>query len=114
MADFKSNFVPAFPYALQWNINPTPSDFSDAETFPKRIGIAIPVESIAGLVDHLMKLERMESEHKIKKIYDHATKQKVEKYVVYLNGKGMDGEDGYSCFGSISPRKIERNTQPDF
>ena len=49
-----------------------------------------------------------------KKIYDHATKQKVEKYVVYLNGKGMDGEDGYSCFGSISPRKIENNTQPDF
>ena len=26
----------------------------------------------------------------------------------------MDGEDGYSYFGSISPRKIENNTQPDF
>ena len=111
MADFQSNFVPAFTYPIKWSVGD--NTFDDADKFPKTIGLAIPVKSIPGLIDLLMALEADTSKHKQGKVWSKENGEE-KKPVVYLNGKGMDGEDGYSCFGSISPRKIENNTQPDF
>ena len=110
MADF-SNFVPAFTYPIKWSVGD--NTFDDADKFPKTMGLAIPVESIPGLIDFLMALEADTSKHKQGKVWSKENGEE-RKFVVYLNGKGMNSNDGYGCYGNISPRKIERNTQPDF
>ena len=110
MADF-SNFVPAFPFPIKWSVGD--NTFDDADKFPKTIGLAIAVESIPGLIDLLMALEADTSKHKQGKVWSKENGEE-KKPVVYLNGKGMNSNDGYGCYGNISPRKIERNTQPDF
>ena len=111
MADFKSKFVPAFPYSIKWSTGD--NTFDDADKFPKTIGLAIPVESIPGLIDLLMALEADTSKHKQGKVWSKENGEE-KKPVVYLNGKGMNSNDGYGCYGNISPRKPKRNTQPDF
>ena len=111
MADFQSNFVPAFPYPIKWSTGD--NTFDDAEKNPKTIGLAIPVDSIPGLINLLMALEADTSKHKQGKVWSKENGEE-KKAVVYLNGKGKESNDGYGCFGNINPRKIERNTQPDF
>ena len=54
MADFQSNFVPAFTYPIKWWVGD--NTFDDGDKFPKTIGLAIAVESIPGLIDLLMAL----------------------------------------------------------
>ena len=49
MADFKNDFVPAFPYPIKWSVGD--NTFDDSDKNPKTIGLAIPVDSIAGLVN---------------------------------------------------------------
>ena len=49
MADFKNDFVPAFPYPIKWSTGD--NTFDDAEKNPKTIGLAIPVDSIPGLIN---------------------------------------------------------------
>ena len=110
MADF-SKFVPAFRFPIKWSTNN--NTFDDSDKFSKTIGLAIPVESIPGLIDLLMALEADTSKHKQGKVWSKENGEE-KKPVVYLNGKGRDSNDGYGCFGNINTRKIERNTQPDF
>ena len=52
MADFQSNFVPAFPFPVKWSVGD--NTFDDADKNPKTIGLAIPVESIPGFISLLM------------------------------------------------------------
>ena len=108
MADF-SNFVPAFTYPIKWSVGD--NTFDDADKFPKTIGLAIPVDSIAGLVNLLMALEADTSKHKQGKVWSKENGEE-KKAVVYLNGKGKESNDGYGCFGNINPRKIE--VEPNF
>ena len=109
MADFKNDFVPAFPYPIKWSTGD--NTFDDAEKNPKTIGLAIPVDSIAGLVNLLMALEADTSKHKQGKVWSKENGEE-KKAVVYLNGKGKESNDGYGCFGNINPKKIE--VEPNF
>ena len=109
MADFQSNFVPAFPYPIKWSTGD--NTFDDKDKNPKTIGLAIPVDSIAGLVNLLMALEADTSKHKQGKVWSKENGEE-KKAVVYLNGKGKESNDGYGCFGNINPRKIE--VEPNF
>ena len=109
MADFQSNFVPAFPYPIKWSTGD--NTFDDAEKNPKTIGLAIPVDSIPGLINLLMALEADTSKHKQGKVWSKENGEE-KKAVVYLNGKGKESNDGYGCFGNINPRKIE--VEPNF
>lgn len=109
MADFQSNFVPAFPYPIKWSTGD--NTFDDAEKNPKTIGLAIPVDSIPGLINLLMALEADTSKHKQGKVWSKENGEE-KKSVVYLNGKGKESNDGYGCFGNINPRKIE--VEPNF
>ena len=66
MADFQSNFVPAFPFPVKWSVGD--NTFDDADKNPKTIGLAIPVESIPGFIRLLMALESDTSKHKQGKV----------------------------------------------
>ena len=105
--DFK--FQPALPYPIKWSTGD--NTFDDAEKNPKTIGLAIPVDSIAGLVNLLMALEADTSKHKQGKVWSKENGEE-KKAVVYLNGKGKESNDGYGCFGNINPKKIE--VEPNF
>ena len=109
MADFKNDFVPAFPYPIKWSVGD--NTFDDSDKNPKAIGLAIAVDSIPGLINHLMALEADTSKHKQGKVWSKENGEE-KKSVVYLNGKGRDSNDGYGCFGNINPRKIE--VEPNF
>ena len=109
MADFQSNFVPAFPYPIKWSTGD--NTFDDKDKNPKTIGLAIPVDSIPGLINLLMALEADTSKHKQGKVWSKENGEE-KKSVVYLNGKGKESNDGYGCFGNINPRKIE--VEPNF
>lgn len=109
MANFKSDFVPAFKFPIKWSTGD--NTFDDAEKNPKTIGLAIPVESIPGIINYLMALEADTSKHKQGKVWS-KEKGEEKKPVVYINGKGKESNDGYGCFGNINPRKIE--TEPPF
>ena len=109
MADFQSNFVPAFPFPIKLSVGD--NTFDDKDKNPKTIGLAIPVDSIAGLVNLLMALEADTSKHKQGKVWSKENGEE-KKAVVYLNGKGKESNDGYGCFGNINPKKIE--VEPNF
>ena len=109
MAKFNNDFVPAFPYPIKWSTGD--NTFDDAEKNPKTIGLAIPVDSIPGLINLLMALEADTSKHKQGKVWSKENGEE-KKAVVYLNGKGKESNDGYGCFGNINPRKIE--VEPNF
>ena len=67
MADFQNDFVPAFPYPIKWSIGD--NTFDDSDKNPKAIGLAIAVDSIPGLINHLMALEADTSKHKQGKVW---------------------------------------------
>ena len=109
MAQFNSEFVPAFPFPIKWSTGE--NTFEDSERNPKTMGLAIPVESIPAVISHLMALEADTSKHKQGKVWSKENGEE-KKSVVYLNGKGKESNDGYGCFGNINPRKIE--VEPNF
>tara|TARA_R100000781_G_scaffold29868_1_gene21920 strand:+ start:734 stop:1063 length:330 start_codon:yes stop_codon:yes gene_type:complete len=109
MADFKSDFVPAFKYPIKWSVGD--NTFDDSDKNPKTIGLAIPVESIPDFINFLMALESDTSKHKQGKVWSKENGEE-KKPVVYINGKGKESNDGYGCFGNINPRKIE--VEPPF
>jgi hypothetical protein len=109
MADFQNDFVPAFPFPVKWSVGD--NTFDDKDKNPKTIGLAIPVDSIPGLINLLMALEADTSKHKQGKVWSKENGEE-KKAVVYLNGKGKESNDGYGCFGNINPRKIE--VEPNF
>ena len=110
MADFQSNFVPAFKYPIKWSVGD--NTFDDSDKFPKTIGLAIPVDSLKDFIEHCEKLLADTENYKTGKVWNFAEKKEEKLPVVYLNGKGMDSKDGYGCFGNINPRKIE--VEPNF
>jgi|TARA_R100001594_G_scaffold69984_1_gene104280 hypothetical protein len=109
MADFQSNFVPAFKYPIKWSVGD--NTFDDSDKNPKTIGLAIAVESIPEVVSFLLALEGDTSKHKQGKVWSKENGEE-KKTVVYINGKGKESNDGYGCFGNINPRKIE--VEPPF
>ena len=106
MAQFNSEFVPAFPYPIKWSTGV--NTFDDADRNPKTIGLAVPVESIPGLCAYLMALEADTSKHKPGKVWSKENGEE-KKPVVYINGKGRESQDGNGCFGNINPKKIDSN-----
>lgn len=100
MADFK----PALSLPIKWSVGE--NQFNDDGKFPKSLSLSIPIEIIPALCSHLMALEADSSKHKEGKSWDFKEKKEVNVDVVYLNGKGMEGE--YGDFGNINPVKIEQ------
>ena len=54
MPEFK--FKPATPYPIKYSTNERSQEFEDIEKYPKTLSLFIPVESVSGFCDHLMKL----------------------------------------------------------
>tara|TARA_R100001443_G_scaffold1595_3_gene5777 strand:+ start:2903 stop:3211 length:309 start_codon:yes stop_codon:yes gene_type:complete len=96
-----SQFNPALPLPIKWNIN--------EGKFGNQLTMCIPVESVTHLMEHLQNLVNTKSSDG--KVYDFTKKENVTTKVIYLNAKAIDGE--YGVFGNINPQKIESapNTQ---
>ena len=109
MAQFNSEFVPAFPYPIKWSTGE--NTFDDSDRNPKTMGLAIPVESIPAVISHLMALEADTSKHKQGKVWSKENGEE-QKPVVYLNGKGRKSQGGNGCFGTINPKKIDSGEPP--
>ena len=100
MADFN----PALSLPIKWSVGE--NQFDDDGKFPKSISLTIPVEIIPELCSHLMALESDSSKHKQGKVWDFQEKEEKKVAVIYLNGKGKEGD--YGDFGNINPVKIEQ------
>ena len=98
MAEFKS----ALPYPLKWNVGE--NKFDEDGKWPLSLALQIPIESIDAFVEYLMDLKR-EGKKAKKTSWDFSQNKEVEVEVVYINGKGRDGEWGK--YGNINPRKID-------
>ena len=109
MAQFNSDFVPAFPFPIKWSTGE--NTFDDSDRNPKTMGLAIPVESIPAVISHLMALEADTSKHKPGKVWSKENGEE-QKPVVYLNGKGRESQGGNGCFGNINPKKIDSGEPP--
>tara|TARA_B100000900_G_C20575540_1_gene715159 strand:- start:986 stop:1294 length:309 start_codon:yes stop_codon:yes gene_type:complete len=90
-----SQFNPALPLPIKWNIN--------EGKFGNQLTMCIPVESVTHLMEHLQNLVNTKSSDG--KVYDFTKKENVTTKVIYLNAKAIDGE--YGVFGNINPQKIE-------
>ena len=101
----------ALPSPLKWSVQD--NRFDDSVRNPKALSVAIPLESIPALIDHLMKLESDKSKHKTIKAYDFDSNEETEITAIYLNGKGKDGEYG-GPFGLINPAKIATDSDLPF
>ena len=101
----------ALPSPLKWSVQD--NRFDDSVRNPKTLSVAIPLESIPALIDHLMKLESDKSKHKTIKAYDFDSNEETEITAIYLNGKGKDGEYG-GPFGLINPAKIATDSELPF
>ena len=111
MAQFNSEFVPAFPYSIKWSTGV--NTFDDADRNPKTIGLAIPVASIPAFCAYLMALEADTSKHKKdKSVWDATARQEAKGDLVYINGKGKDSQDGNGSFGNINPKRIDSGEIP--
>ena len=100
MADFK----PALSLPIKWSVGE--NQFDDNGKFPKSLSLTIPVEIIPELCSHLMALEADSSKHKQGKVWNFKEHEEAKVDVIYLNGKGKEGE--YGDFGNINPVKIEQ------
>ena len=105
MADFKSKFVPAFKYPLKWSVND--NTFDDAQKYPKKMGLGIPIDSMRGFIEHCEKLLADTENYSTAKIWNFEKGEEEVVPAVYLNGKGMQSPDGSGAYGNISPQKIE-------
>jgi len=96
-----SQFNPALPLPIKWNIN--------EGKFGNQLTMCIPVESVTHLMEHLQNLVNTKTSDG--KVYDFNKKENVTTKVIYINAKAMEGE--YGVFGNINPQKIESapNTQ---
>ena len=107
MPQFNNSFEPAFKYPIKWSVGD--NNFDDKDKNPKTISLCIPVDSIPDLINHLMALESDHMKHKEGKVWSFETKQEKEVPVIYLNGKGREGNYS-SCFGNINPQKIAESS----
>ena len=107
MPEFK--FKPATPYPIKYSTNERSQEFEDTEKYPKGMSLFIPVESVPGLCDHLMKL--VDTKTTKGKVWDFSKNDEVEVEGVYINAKGKEGK--YGDFGNINLNFIEPTTGDD-
>jgi glutaredoxin len=107
MSQFNNSFEPAFKYPIKWSVGD--NTFDDKDKNPKTISLCIPVDSIPDLINHLMALESDHMKHKEGKVWIFETKEEKEVPVIYLNGKGREGNYS-SCFGNINPQKVAESS----
>ena len=100
-------FQPALPYPIKWSTGE--NSYDEEGKFPQQLALAIPVESIPAFCDYLMSLGDTNEKIKTGKVWDFSKKEEVEVDVVWINGKGKDGQ--YGSFGSINPQKTEAQRQ---
>ena len=100
-------FQPALPYPIKWSTGE--NSYDEEGKFPQQLALAIPVESIPAFCDYLMSLGDTNEKIKTGKVWDFSKKEEVEVDVVWINGKGKDGQ--YGSFGNINPQKTEAQRQ---
>ena len=96
-------FQPALPYPIKWSTGE--NSYDEEGKFPQQLALAIPVESIPAFCDYLMSLGDTSEKIKTGKVWDFSKKEEVEVDVVWINGKGKEGQ--YGSFGNINPQKTE-------
>jgi len=101
MPEFK--FKPATPYPIKYSTNERSQEFEDTEKYPRGMSLFIPVESVAGFCDHLMKL--VDTKTTEGKVWDYSQNKEVEVEGIYINAKGKVGK--YGDFGNINLNFIE-------
>ena len=103
--DFK--FQPALPYPIKWSVSE--NTYDEEGKFPQQLAQAIPVASIPAYCDYLMSLGDANEKIKKGKVWDFSKNEEVEVDVVWINGKGKEGQ--YGSFGNINPQKTEAQRQ---
>tara|TARA_R100000458_G_scaffold59379_1_gene69795 strand:+ start:691 stop:1023 length:333 start_codon:yes stop_codon:yes gene_type:complete len=101
-----NKFNPALKYAIKWTVGE--NTYEDADKYPKKLGLCIPVDSIPDFINLLMALEADKSKHKEGKVYDFEIGKEKDADVVWINAKGMAGD--YGDYGNINPQKIESSS----
>ena len=104
-SDYK--FDAALPHPVKWTVQE--NQFDDDGKYPKQMSLAVPVASIPALCDYLMSLGDTTEKIKTGKVWDFTNNQEIEVEVVWINGKGKDGQ--YGDFGTINPQKTEAQRQ---
>lgn len=104
-SDYK--FDAALPHPVKWTVQE--NQFDDDGKYPKQMSLAVPVKSIPALCDYLMSLGDTAEKIKTGKVWDYSNNQEIEVDVVWINGKGKDGQ--YGDFGTINPQKTEAQRQ---
>lgn len=104
-SDYK--FDAALPHPVKWTVQE--NQFDDDGKYPKQMSLAVPVASIPALCDYLMSLGDTAEKIKTGKVWDYSNNQEIEVDVVWINGKGKDGQ--YGDFGTINPQKTEAQRQ---
>ena len=96
MADFN----PALSLHIKRSIG---EDRFNDDDDAKVLTLTIPVDSLNQFIDHLKALSY--TKQKQGEVYDFKKKEKVKTQCIYVNAKGMDGQDG--LFGNINRQKID-------
>ena len=100
-------FDAALPHPIRWSVGENKYDTEG--DWPSQLGLQIPTESITPFCNYLMSLLDEEGKISTGKVWDHDKKAEVEVDVVWINGKGKDGQ--YGSFGNINPQKTEAQRQ---
>ena len=96
-------FDAALPHPIRWSVGENKYDTEG--DWPSQLGHQIPTESITPFCNYLMSLLDEEGKISTGKVWDHDKKAEVEVDVVWINGKGKEGQ--YGSFGNINPQKTE-------
>ena len=101
------SFKPATPYPIKYSTSD--NEYEDQEKYPKTLSLFIPVESVSGFCDHLMKL--VDTKTTKGKVWDYSKKEEVEVDGIYINAKAKEGK--YGLFGNINLNFIEPTAGDD-
>ena len=96
-------FDAALPHPIRWSVGENRYD-TEGE-WPSQLGLQIPTESITPFCEWLMSLLDEEGKISTGKVWDRENNKEIEVPVVWVNGKGKDGQ--YGSFGNINPQKTE-------
>ena len=96
-------FDAALPHPIRWSVGENKYDTEG--DWPSQLGLQIPTECITPFCNYLMSLLDEEGKISTGKVWDHDKKAEVEVDVVWINGKGKEGQ--YGSFGNINPQKTE-------
>ena len=96
-------FDAALPHPIRWSVGENRYD-TEGE-WPSQLGLQIPTESITPFCEWLMSLLDEEGKIATGKVWDRENNKEIEVPVVWVNGKGKDGQ--YGSFGNINPQKTE-------